>query len=71
MSSPLVEEDGNDDAYDEDNSEHWAHHPDKAFLLIDDRLGVDVGWYNRVRVGARGVHDLSQGKTNPGSMFCP
>lgn len=69
ISSPLVEEDGNDDAYDEDNSQHRAHHPDKAFLLIDDRLGVDVGWHNRVGVGACGIHDLSLEKPNHWSIF--
>lgn len=66
--SPFVEEDGDDNAYDEDNGEHRAHHPDEAFVLVDDRLGVDLGSDDGVGVGTGGVHDLRRGRPD-GTVF--
>lgn len=37
---PLKEENGNDDTDDEDHSQHWANHPEKALFLIHNWLGV-------------------------------
>lgn len=57
-SSPLIKKNCNDDANDEDNGKNGPHHPDKALLLIDDWLGIDVGRHDWVRVGASCIHDL-------------
>lgn len=37
---PLKEENGNDDADDEDHSQHWPNHPKKALFLIHNWLGI-------------------------------
>lgn len=58
MFSPLIKEDGDDDAYDEDNCQYGPHHPNKAFLLIHDWLGIEVCWNDRVGVWAGGIQDL-------------
>lgn len=37
---PFKEENGNDDADDEDHSQHWPNHPKKALFLIHNWLGI-------------------------------
>lgn len=39
---PLEEENGNDDADNEDHSQHRPHHPQKTLLLINNWLRIHI-----------------------------
>ena len=58
LSSPLEEENRDDDADDEYDSQHRAHNPQQPLLLVHDGLRVGIRGGHGVRVGARGEHGL-------------
>lgn len=60
LSLPLEEEYGNNDADNEDDSEHWPHHPQQTLFLIHDGLRIHIRWGHRFRIRARGVHRLEE-----------
>lgn len=58
---PLKEQDGNDNADDEDHSQHRTHHPQKTFFLVHDWLRIHVGGGDGLGVRTGGVHCLEGG----------
>lgn len=59
---PLEEENGNDDADNEDHSQHRPHHPQKTLLLINNWLRIHIWWCHRIRVRAGWIHSLQEAK---------
>lgn len=59
---PFVKQDGNDDANDEDYSEHRTHDPDQAFFFIYNGLWIDVGKHHGIRIRTRRVQRLRENR---------
>lgn len=62
MPLPLEEENGDDDADNEDHSQHGPYHPQEPFLLVYDRLRIHVRGGHGIRIRAGGVHGLQEAR---------
>lgn len=57
---PFKKKNSDDDADNEDHSQHGTHHPQQPLLLVDNWLRIHVRWSHGVRVRACWEHCLQE-----------